>query len=84
MAKRKFYVVWNGAHPGIYDNWGDCKLQAFGFENAQYKNFETLGETRETYKHGYVVYRKSPKKKIVDLPKGESEGFFTLFCLQNI
>ena len=76
MAKRKFYVVWNGVHPGIYDNWGDCKLQVFGFENAQYKSFETLGEAREAYEQGHAVYRKAPERKIVDLPESKSEGFF--------
>jgi ribonuclease HI len=57
VAKKKFYVVWNGVHPGIYDNWGDCKLQVFGFENAQYKSFETLEEAREAYEQGNIKYR---------------------------
>ena len=63
MAKRKFYVVWNGVHPGIYDNWGDCKLQVFGFEKAQYKSFETLGEAREAYEQGNIKYRQKAIKK---------------------
>jgi ribonuclease HI len=75
VAKRKFYVVWNGVHPGIYDNWEDCKLQVFGFENAQYKSFETLGEAREAYEKGHITYRKAPVKKLDDLPKSESAGF---------
>ena len=57
MAKKKFYVVWNGVHPGIYDNWGDCKLQVSGFENAQYKSFESLEEAREAYEQGSIKYR---------------------------
>ena len=62
MAKRKFYVVWNGVHPGIYDNWEDCKLQVFGFDNAQYKSFETLDEAREAYEQGYLqrIITKTP------------------------
>ena len=76
MAKRKFYVVWNGVHPGIYDNWEDCKLQVFGFENAQYKSYETLGEAREAYEKGYAANRKALDRKIVDLPKSASAGFF--------
>lgn len=27
MAKNKFYVVWKGLNPGIYDNWAECKAQ---------------------------------------------------------
>ena len=76
VAKRKFYVVWNGVHPGIYDNWEDCKLQVFGFENAQYKSFETLSEAREAYEKGGITYRKVPERKIVDLPQSESAGCF--------
>ena len=75
VAKRKFYVVWTGVFPGIYDNWEDCKLQVFGFENARYKSFETLGEAREAYEKGSVAYWKAPEREIADLPKSESTGF---------
>ena len=27
MGKTKFYVVWKGVKPGIYDNWIECKKQ---------------------------------------------------------
>ena len=73
---KKFYVVWNGVHPGIYDNWEDCKLQVFGFENARYKSFDTLSESREAYEKGSAAYRKAPERKIVDLQKNDSAGFF--------
>ena len=76
MAKQKFYVVWNGVHPGIYDRWEDCKLQVLGYENAVYKSFETLGEAREAYENGHVAYRQSPVRKIVDFPESKSAGFF--------
>ena len=36
-SKQKFYVVWEGVDPGIYDNWADCKKQIEGFEGAVYK-----------------------------------------------
>ena len=38
---RKFYVVWNGGAPGIYDSWEECKLQINGYPNAKYKSFKT-------------------------------------------
>ncbi|MDE6527929.1 MAG: RNase H1/viroplasmin domain-containing protein, partial [Muribaculaceae bacterium] len=25
MGKRKFYVVWVGREPGIYEEWDDCR-----------------------------------------------------------
>ncbi|MDH8701620.1 ribonuclease HI [Dysgonomonadaceae bacterium PH5-43] len=49
MSKRKWYVVWNGVNPGIYDTWNECKNQIEGFENAVYKSFETLEEARNAY-----------------------------------
>jgi len=44
MKKQKYYVVWNGVQPGIYDNWTDCRLQVQGYEGAIYKSFGTRKE----------------------------------------
>jgi ribonuclease HI len=52
MKKRKFYVVWQGLHPGIYDQWEDCKIQVTGYEKALYKSFDTLEEARNAYEQG--------------------------------
>lgn len=41
MAKKKFYVVWQGINPGVYDSWDKCKAQVEGFEGARYKSFPT-------------------------------------------
>ena len=40
-TKQKYYVVWKGVQPGIYDNWTDCKLQIQGYEGAIYKSFDS-------------------------------------------
>ena len=42
MKVKKYYVVWNGRIPGIYESWNECKSQVDGFENAKYKSFESL------------------------------------------
>ena len=39
--KRKFYVVWAGRVPGIYDNWDDCQEQVAMFPGARYKSFDS-------------------------------------------
>lgn len=44
MAKKKFYVVWQGVQPGVYSSWDECKAQVTGFEQARYKSFETKEE----------------------------------------
>ncbi|MDX1685617.1 MAG: ribonuclease H family protein [Saprospiraceae bacterium] len=52
MAKRKFYVVWKGVEPGVYDNWTDCQLQIKGFPGAQYASFKTREEAESAYESG--------------------------------
>jgi len=47
--KQKYYVVWQGVEPGIYDSWTDCQLQINGFAGARYKSFSTLAEARVAF-----------------------------------
>lgn len=39
--RRKFYVVWEGRQPGIYDSWADCQEQVEGFPGAKYKSYDS-------------------------------------------
>ncbi|OIO99811.1 MAG: ribonuclease H [Bacteroidetes bacterium CG2_30_33_31] len=41
MAKtqKKYYVVWEGYKPGIYQNWADCMKQVNGFSKPVFKSF---------------------------------------------
>ena len=60
MAKQqKYYVVWVGEKPGVYDNWNDCKQQVYQFENAKYKSFENKAEAEAAFKQGYEKFYKS-------------------------
>jgi len=59
MAKSKFYVVWKGLNPGIYDNWAECKMQVEGQEGAKYKSFETRQEAFEAFGNGHEKYIKN-------------------------
>jgi len=42
--KQKYYTVWSGVNPGVYDNWLDCRLQIQGFTGAVFKSFDTKSE----------------------------------------
>lgn len=46
MAK-KYYTVWKGVNPGVYDSWTDCQLQIKNFNGALYKSFTTREEAEE-------------------------------------
>ncbi len=51
-AKRqKFYVVWVGQDPGIYDNWAECFRQVANFPNARYKSFASREEAVDAYRN---------------------------------
>lgn len=48
--RRKFYVVWAGHSPGVYDSWEECKLQTANFPGARYKSFDSQIEAVEAYR----------------------------------
>lgn len=49
MGKKKFYVVWKGEQPGIYSSWAECQLQIKGYEDAQYKSFDSREDAERAY-----------------------------------
>ena len=60
MAKtKKYYVVWKGITPGVYDNWNECKAQVDGQDGAKYKSFETEEEATQAFEKGYEHYLKT-------------------------
>lgn len=41
---RRFYVVFVGRNPGIYDTWTDCYLQTNGYSGSLFKSFTSYEE----------------------------------------
>ena len=39
--KQKYYVIWAGHKTGIFDTWAETEQNIKGFQNAQFKSFET-------------------------------------------
>lgn len=65
MAKKqKWYVVWVGANPGIYETWAECRAQIQGYPNAKYKSFETMQEAQKAFRGGaeHVSYAQKKSK----------------------
>ena len=52
MGKKKFYVVWVGAKPGIYEDWDTAHAQVRGFPKAAYKSFPSYPEALAAYAQG--------------------------------
>ena len=51
--KKKYYVVWEGNNPGVYDNWTDCQLQIKGYPGAKYKSFTSNEEAVEAFRGSF-------------------------------
>ena len=63
MSKKskKYYTVWKGVNPGVYDDWKECKRQIDGFEGALYKSFPSKEEASEAYNDVAYKYFKTNK-----------------------
>lgn len=55
-SKQKYYVVWKGDHPGIFEKWEDCKAQITNFKGAVYKSFSSFDAAKKAYKGDYKEY----------------------------
>ncbi len=66
MAKKgkKYYVVWVGQKPGIYEDWASCRTQVKGYPGASFKAFPTRQIAQEAFEEGPSYQKKhKPKEK---------------------
>ena len=51
MAGRgpKYYVVWRGAKPGVYDTWEECQKNVVGVAGSRFKSFPSFVEARTAF-----------------------------------
>ena len=68
MAKNKFYVVWQGRHPGVYSSWEACKKEVEGFEGAKYKGYPDKASADAAFAEGFTGFEKKTAPQ-VDLSK---------------
>ena len=57
----KYYVVWEGRKPGIYETWEECKAQVHKYSKAKYKSFGTKELAEIAFSHKAEDYVKYPK-----------------------
>lgn len=80
MAKKKYYVVWKGVKPGIYDSWPECQQQVVGFPEADYKSFKSKSEAEFAYKNRDQVKAELKAKKkpsFYVVWEGHNPGIYT-------
>ncbi len=50
MKGGKYYTVWVGVEPGVYDSWEECQLQIANYPGAKYKSYKTREEAVAAYR----------------------------------
>lgn len=51
---KKYYVVWQGKTPGIYDSWPQAQAQVQGRSNAKYMGFTSYQQAADAYRRPYT------------------------------
>ena len=59
MTKQKYYVVWKGNNPGIYQSWERCQNEIKNVKGALFKSFSDEAEAKKAYEQGYETFKKT-------------------------
>jgi ribonuclease HI len=73
MSKNKFYVVWTGHNPGVYNRWEDCKKEIEGVKGAKYKGFSDRTSAETAFKEGPDNYWGKDVTPSVDFSKAKEQ-----------
>lgn len=60
--KNRYYTVWKGKKPGVYEGWEACKRQIEGFPGAQYMGFPTAKAAERAFSASYGAAIAAKKK----------------------
>lgn len=73
--KKKYYVVWQGHEPGIYDSWAACLQQTKNYPGARFKGFESraaaeaaFGGHAGDYIGSRAPLKSKPQPSLIDAP----------------
>jgi len=61
--KKKYYTVWAGHMPGVYDSWDACQRQIKSYAGAKYKSFKTSKEAEKALLDSYNSHIGNTTKK---------------------
>ena len=61
---KKWYVVYIGRRPGVYDEWPQCHTQVNHFRGSSYKGFQSKSEAEASYLRFTVVDVERKKNRL--------------------
>ena len=67
MPKNKYYVVWKGKTPGIYNSWDSCKVEIEGFAGALYKGYPDYPSAQAAFEKGPSAMQADSKPLTLDI-----------------
>lgn len=53
MQANKYYVVWKGYAPGVYDSWEETEIQVSGYPDASYRAFKSQEAAVQAWREGF-------------------------------
>lgn len=62
-TKKKYYVVWSGRKPGIYETWDECRSRVEHQAGARYKSFASEKEAKQQLAAGAPPIERKPRGK---------------------
>lgn len=65
--KKKYYTVWKGHKPGVYDSWEECQKQIKDFKSAVYKSFPDLEMAKSAFRGNPADFMKRSKNEVFDI-----------------
>lgn len=74
QKKQKYYVVWKGHHPGIYESWSECQQHIHDYPSPIYKSFDNIEEANKAYRDDPFKYiGQKGKKNLRELSLSEKD-----------
>lgn len=81
---KRFYVVWRGRNPGVYDNIDDAMEQVDNFPGASFKSYSSAAEAAEAYRKGTMREDKTDLGNLLlgaarsNMPKNGTPDYMTI------
>ena len=81
MPRKKYYTVWKGLSPGVYNSWAECFLQTKGCKGALYKAFDTREEAEKAFSASAYAYIGKDVSEASNVSEGKLPENFDKNCL---